>query len=136
MCQMLLLFLRQRFAAHKKKQSEVHNVSRQNSPRGFDLRSVPTTNAKRWNINRVKGTGIRWIVMAALSNAPFSTGLSFGTIHQGSNSSCQQQPFTYLSSQRIIGVYSFYLRHFCQPVLILPLCRMCCSVRGCCVRLQ
>lgn len=67
---MILLFLRQQFAALKKKQSAVHNVSRQNSPRGFDLRSVPTTDAKRWNINRVKGTGIRWIVMAALSNTP------------------------------------------------------------------
>ena len=54
--------------------------------------------------------------MAALSNAPFSAGLSFGTSHRGSNSSCQQQPFTYLSSQYI----SLDSIHFTRGTFVSP----------------
>lgn len=121
------LFLRQRFRACKKEQNAVHTVSRWNSPSGFDLTSVPKTNAKRWNINRVKGTGIRWIAMAALSNAPFSASLSFGTSHQGSNSNCQQQPFTYLSSQSTADSIHFTSGIFVSPSLFSH-CAECVSV--------
>lgn len=55
--------------------------------------------------------------MAALSNTPWSTGLSFGTSHQGSNSSCQQQPFTYLSSQSAMGSLHFTSGMFVSPSL-------------------
>lgn len=71
---------------------------------------------KNGNINRPKGVRIWWIVVAVLSNAPFSTGLSFGTRHRGSNSSCQQQPFTYLSSQYI----SLHSIHFTSGNFVSP----------------
>ena len=57
------------------------------------------------------------IVVVVLSNAPFSAGLSFGTSHRGSNSSCQQQPFTYLSSQYI----SLDSIHFTRGIFVSPL---------------
>lgn len=65
--------------------------------------------------------------MAALSNAPFSTGLSFGTSHQGSNSSCQQQPFTYLSSQSTMDSIHLTSGIFVSPSLFSH-CAKCVSV--------
>lgn len=55
--------------------------------------------------------------MVVLSNAPFSAGLSFGTSHRGSNSSCQPQPFTYPSSQYI----SLDSIHFTRGIFVSPL---------------
>ena len=54
--------------------------------------------------------------MVVISNAPFSAGLSFGTSHRGSNSSCQQQPFTYLFSQYI----SLDSNHFTSGICVSP----------------
>lgn len=64
----------------------------------------------------MKGTTTWWIVVAVVSNAPFSAGLSFGTSHRGSNSSCQQQLFTYLSSQYI----SLDSIHFTSGIFVSP----------------
>lgn len=72
----------------------------------------------KWNTNRLKGKRIRWIVVVVLSNTPISAGLSFGTNHRGSNSSCQQQPFTYLFSQYVLlGSIHFTSGTFVSPPL-------------------
>lgn len=112
-----IIFLCQQSVAHKMqwRASHICKLVKIKTPRIWDLHQQQLKKQFLKTLNRM----MTWLILLYQRHLSLQTHWhTIGTSHQGGNSSCQQQPFTYLSSQYIplVSVH-FTLGIFVRPFL-------------------